>query len=645
MVFISNLVFDFTDDEFSMRCLFDGISDFCQVAHNSDFSEPIDALVICLCCMTGLYQGYNINSLQDLFDIKVNENEQPFFTKTNPVSVEFGSYFKGQIALHQLCKIVQEYSRHLSHSWYHFCNLLKKVFNAQLLHPNLTTVIDFVGIETSLYSFFPKVEEKSESQQSSIFSTLSSYFAISANASPMDSNAVPTLQQEKFMNRTLECLQESKILYVIESLDALEASDLVVSLLKSSAEILSIDDPEHVVPFSALAFKVIITILEHSEAVEMKVLQPLSRFCKRLGYGSLSCKKLLLWVGSRLIKCPNQAVQDIALHAFSSIISDSDFSKKHFLTLLTGFKLVLCARLLDSQWFLDFFKQLPELANLSSNAHLKALQEIIFKTVPFTKSSIISNSDIISITERILYAMMESNISENSKICGQMLDLLYHSAVNCIENENQIQLMWDSTALNVIDCLSKCIYCHDSDVRQKSFFYLQRLVNIENLNDENAEFWSDKIFYKSLFPFFKFENVDDEDLLDELRMRATAILTKIYLNFFNQITNWNQMESILIDIVKVMRSFYQTSSSTMIEIIPEALKNIILVMVDASKLDESEEICPNIWIELEFLPNLKSEIFKPEKSSASQYNSNENLRNEEPEKENPDMDPSRPVMI
>ena len=529
-----------------MQSIVQGIQDYIECAKMT--GEPFNALLNCLCCMTGMSSGYT----------------------TAYHSHDFNFNFKGQVALYLLLQCVSS-NPTLIQEWNTLIHVVQQLY-----------FDDYITSESPLEElplnamFFTK---KQQQTSSGLFSTLQNYFNIQS----------PTTEEGKTTHYALKCLNEC---HIVKSLLKCDINLYLPILIEYS-----IDPNEELNSFAV--FTVYLILQHHNE--ELFDLNSSNKSLLYLFLKHVESKNqiLLLYACQGLL---NGQSDIILIHQVLNVIDKTDF-----LSTLQYLKPII-PLLHDQVQFLEWFERIPQ--NLTMISHYQMAHEFLFKATPLMKNTTI----LVPVLSQIIVSVLEKDV----KLTSQYLDVLYHA----------------TTFVNmklVFQCLNKCIYSQDADIRQKSFFYLQRMVSVQLTNDNYKEY---EILFEWLFETFNFKVLDDIELLDELRMRAAAILCKTFLLFSSTIKNWENEETILIKMIRVMRTYYK--SQTMIEIVPEAIKNIVLIMIDGNRdMDR-------IWKELEFIPNLKQEML----SSEYEETIEESVDIEDSNKKDEDaVDPSKPLYV
>ncbi|TPX61513.1 hypothetical protein PhCBS80983_g01054 [Powellomyces hirtus] len=192
--------------------------------------------------------------------------------------------------------------------------------------------------------------------------------------------------------------------------------------------------------------------------------------------------------------------------------------------------------------------------------------------------------------------------------------------------------------LPILSGLSQQLYHPAREVRQYALTHLQRVLLSPQLEsgcgEASPEIWAD-CFENVLFPMLdellrpEMTRLDPIGL-DETRMRAAALLCKIFLQYFPRIHEWQDLPQLWGKILEFMRKYMAAGGSDYLrEGVQESLKNMLLVMSTQgifqppSEEQNSHYIEPNLWGPTweyvdSFLPELKSELFPPPSPTSPQ---------------------------
>ncbi|CAG8495510.1 3078_t:CDS:10 [Funneliformis caledonium] len=138
--------------------------------------------------------------------------------------------------------------------------------------------------------------------------------------------------------------------------------------------------------------------------------------------------------------------------------------------------------------------------------------------------------------------------------------------------------------LPILTGLSQQCYSPYREVRQYALSYLQRSLLDPELVSHGVTEWV-LIFDVVLFPLL--DQLLKPDIcrgfdsmgMDEIRMRASGLLCKIFLHYLNRLIEWGGLISLWRQILDVMERYMTTGDNDSLrEAVPESLKNMLLVM-------------------------------------------------------------------
>ncbi|KAL4088566.1 hypothetical protein QTP88_023655 [Uroleucon formosanum] len=166
---------------------------------------------------------------------------------------------------------------------------------------------------------------------------------------------------------------------------------------------------------------------------------------------------------------------------------------------------------------------------------------------------------------------------------------------------------------------SLCCDCR-RDVRMSAVTYLQRALLMHDLATLNGDEW-EACFRKVLFPLMNklLECGTDIDPsgLDETKMRAATLLSKVFLHHLTQLQSLPTFVDLWITVLELMHKFMiSDNSDTLSEAIPETLKNMLLVMLNG-KTNSKEELHSKqafwdaTWTKVNtFLPQMSNDLLQ-----------------------------------
>lgn len=156
-------------------------------------------------------------------------------------------------------------------------------------------------------------------------------------------------------------------------------------------------------------------------------------------------------------------------------------------------------------------------------------------------------------------------------------------------------------------------------VRMSAITYLQRALLVHDLQTLTGPEW-EACFHRVLFPLLSYllQSINSRDSLsmEETRMRAATLLSKVFLHHLTPLLSLPTFNNLWLIILDFMDKYMNVDKSDLLmEAIPESLKNMLLVM-DSAKVFENPDGTKNqVWLSTwaridQFLPNLKDSIFK-----------------------------------
>ncbi|EDV25608.1 uncharacterized protein TRIADDRAFT_24514 [Trichoplax adhaerens] len=161
------------------------------------------------------------------------------------------------------------------------------------------------------------------------------------------------------------------------------------------------------------------------------------------------------------------------------------------------------------------------------------------------------------------------------------------------------------------------------DVRNAALTNLQRSLLVHDMQKLSALEW-EACFNQVLFPMLSsLIGIPNNDAstafvnIEETRMRAAALLSKVFLQHLTQLLTLSTFTALWLTILDFMdKCMHADSTGLLSEAIPESLKNMLLVMVTARIFDEDtetygdKELWTMTWERINlFLPNLQEELF------------------------------------
>ncbi|KAG9300462.1 hypothetical protein G9A89_010088 [Geosiphon pyriformis] len=244
---------------------------------------------------------------------------------------------------------------------------------------------------------------------------------------------------------------------------------------------------------------------------------------------------------------------------------------------------------------------------------------------------------------RIRITKTQSAVIERARKAVELLYHLYKEIPKLLnETETSSREAWSTYWLPILTGLSQQSYNPCREVRQYAITYLQRALLDPELVSHGVSEWVvifDVVLFPLLDQLLKPEIFEADPVgMEETRMRASALLCRIFLHYLNKLIEWGGLLSLWCQILDVMERYMDTGENdSLAEAISESLKNMLLVMSTSgvlnlpapptSPLPEISDEVKGIgrtpidlwditWTKIgKFLPKLKEELFPTVSSS------------------------------
>lgn len=158
--------------------------------------------------------------------------------------------------------------------------------------------------------------------------------------------------------------------------------------------------------------------------------------------------------------------------------------------------------------------------------------------------------------------------------------------------------------------------------------YLQRALLVHDLQTLTGPEWA-ACFNRVLFPLLNqllqpVTNVKDLAAMEETRMRAATVLSKVFLHHLTPLLSLETFSQLWLTILEYMDRYMNADKSDLLaEAIPESLKNMLLVMESAGVFQNSPTLWGSTWERINrFLPGMKEELFKEKEAKEGRDSSN-----------------------
>ncbi|CAM1511078.1 Fc.00g085910.m01.CDS01 [Cosmosporella sp. VM-42] len=207
---------------------------------------------------------------------------------------------------------------------------------------------------------------------------------------------------------------------------------------------------------------------------------------------------------------------------------------------------------------------------------------------------------------------------------SKAVNILYNMTARIPQLMQQSQLesseAWSAYWLPIFQALTTQCTNPCREVRQIAFSALQRSLLSPELTVNDPKEWT-AIFGKVLFPLiFRLLKPEvfssDRDGMSEMRVQASSLLCKVFLQYLVLLSEWDGMLDLWIKIIDIMdRLMNSGQGDSLEEAVRENLKNVVLFMASSGylvspKQDASKEKLWNeTWKRIDrFLPELRSDL-------------------------------------
>uniref|UniRef100_A0A1B6FF78 SEC7 domain-containing protein n=3 Tax=Cuerna arida TaxID=1464854 RepID=A0A1B6FF78_9HEMI len=185
--------------------------------------------------------------------------------------------------------------------------------------------------------------------------------------------------------------------------------------------------------------------------------------------------------------------------------------------------------------------------------------------------------------------------------------------------DTELTSLWTQGWCPLLQGISRLCCDNRKQVRMSAITYLQRALLVHDLQTLNGDEW-ESCFNKVLFPLLSklLEPMPNNDLsgLEETRMRAATLLSKVFLHHLTPLQSLPTFTALWMRILDYMDKYMHVDKSDLLyEAIPESLKNMLLVMDSAGVFSTADcgrsPLWALTWDRISaFLPHLQRELFK-----------------------------------
>lgn len=172
--------------------------------------------------------------------------------------------------------------------------------------------------------------------------------------------------------------------------------------------------------------------------------------------------------------------------------------------------------------------------------------------------------------------------SEEQRRISQQTDLV----------DSVVSNLWSKCWCPILQGIARLSCDANGEVRMHALQYLQRALLVHELQTLSAMEW-EACFNKVLFPLLAklLENIDPRNVnrMEETRMRASTLLCKVFLQHLTTLARLSTFTALWLTILDYMDRYMKSDKSDLLhDVIPESLKNMLLVMETTGLFKEGE---------------------------------------------------------
>lgn len=667
----------FQDDQMLQRAIA-GFHQCALLAAHYKLHEVFDFITVSLADITGLTDAKYARETASFPTADIDGQK----VVVSELTVNFGRNYKGQLAAVVLFKVVNEYASVLRQSWTQVLEILRNLFVHSMLPESLLQVEDYLS-GTSTIPLKPKVTalpKQERGRESGLLSTLSSYLLSPYSGSSDNLRADPTPEEIESTMCTVDCIAACHVDELYAELRDLDAASLqaFVSTVKSLADAHTLEklrekkqkpsgphraalpyDPSSVFFLELMVgvlqqrkesaeelwstvFDHISGVLENSESfsellVERSVVA-LLRMCNLIVENPKLLDQVFLsldLIRSLPVDVMN-AVAEQMMAGFTSLMA----RLPAYIKTSTEWQMILAIlgktahHPTASKYSFDISKSI-----VSGQYGTRVIIDTFAPCVDLL-STFASSGKVDGFPQSEQQGSSHQNAKvtpENAQRATEAIGLIssLHAKVKVFATEYNLSatVLWEKYWLPILTALRAQSVNPSREIRNQALTSLQRtLLSPDLMSNDGEAAESVAIFEKVLFPLLdellKPEVFQlDPTGMDETRMKASALLCKVYLQYLMQLSEWSGMVDLWGKILQYLDRFMHSGKrDNVYESVPESLKNVLLVMSSSGYLfdpvvaeqegqtltSQQVELWKVTWEKLDvLLPNLKGELFPP----------------------------------
>lgn len=157
--------------------------------------------------------------------------------------------------------------------------------------------------------------------------------------------------------------------------------------------------------------------------------------------------------------------------------------------------------------------------------------------------------------------------------------------------DSVVSNLWSKCWCPILQGIARLSCDTNGEVRMHALQYLQRALLVHELQTLSAMEW-EACFNKVLFPLLAklLENIDPRNSMrmEETRMRASTLLCKVFLQHLTTLARLSTFTALWLTILDYMDKYMKSDKSDLLhDVIPESLKNMLLVMETTGLFNEN----------------------------------------------------------
>ena len=215
------------------------------------------------------------------------------------------------------------------------------------------------------------------------------------------------------------------------------------------------------------------------------------------------------------------------------------------------------------------------------------------------------------------------------------------SKQNSISVDSVVSNLWSKCWCPILQGIARLSCDTNGEVRMHALQYLQRALLVHELQTLSAMEW-EACFNKVLFPLLAklLENIDPKNMIrmEETRMRASTLLCKVFLQHLTTLAKLSTFTALWLTILDYMDKYMKSDKSDLLhDVIPESLKNMLLVMETTGLFNQSNSdakfisLCSITKDRIEsFLPGLWQDLFKTKSTETTSHPQEEITKDSDP---------------